>query len=96
MAEQKPAPYINVNLVVAEEGGQYVSHCPELGTFSCGDTEEEALANIKDAARVQLDALAEVGELGRFLEERHIVVKHEPVQAKKFTVQHNQPVPSLA
>ena len=95
--EGRTGPYINIHLEVTAEGDKYVSRCVELGTASCGDTQEEALANIKDAARVQVEALAEVGELGHFLEERNIVVHHEPLrQAGKLSVQHPQPVPSLA
>ncbi len=42
---------LNLTIVIEpdEEGG-YIVHCPELkGCWSCGDTEEEALANIEEA-----------------------------------------------
>ena len=53
--------------VVEKEGDQFVSYCEELGTSSCGDTIEEAF-------EVHLDALDEVGELGRVFRERAIEV----------------------
>ena len=46
--------------VVTEEDGQYVSHCPELGTVSCGSTLDEAFANLEEAIEVHLSALEEV------------------------------------
>ena len=60
--------------VVEKEGTQFVSYCEELGTSSCGDTIEEAFENIEEAIEVHLDALDEVGELGRVFRERAIEV----------------------
>ncbi len=42
---------LNLTIVIepGEESG-YIAHCPELkGCWSCGDTEEETLANIEEA-----------------------------------------------
>ena len=39
----------------------WCSSCPELGTATCGDTEGEAIRNIKEAIEVQLDAMRELG-----------------------------------
>ena len=37
-------------IVEQDEDGAYIAHCPELpGCWSCGDTEEEALDNIREA-----------------------------------------------
>jgi predicted RNase H-like HicB family nuclease len=37
-------------IVGQDEEGNYIAHCPELkGCWSCGDTEEEALTNIREA-----------------------------------------------
>lgn len=39
-----------------EEVGSYAAYCPELpGCASCGDTEEEALENIKEAIQLYLE-----------------------------------------
>ncbi len=58
--------------IVEEEDGQFVSTCCELGTSSCGDTVQEAFANLEEAIWVHLTALEEVGELDRVLRERNI------------------------
>ncbi|MBI4202300.1 MAG: type II toxin-antitoxin system HicB family antitoxin [Chloroflexi bacterium] len=60
--------------VAYREEGQFVSHCPQLGVASCGDTAEEALQNLDDALGAYLAALEETGELLRVFKERHIRV----------------------
>ena len=45
----------------------------------CGDTIEEAFENIEEAIEVHLDALEEVGELGRVFRERAIEVHQLPL-----------------
>jgi predicted RNase H-like HicB family nuclease len=58
-----------VNIKKTEEG--YSVWCPGLpGCWSQGDTEEEALGNIKDAITSYLDAVEELnkGEESRFVE----------------------------
>ncbi len=70
--------YIVLTGVVEEEDGQFVSHCRELGTASCGDTLSEALDNLGEAIDVHLKALEEVGELERTLQERNIRIDHHP------------------
>ena len=57
--------YIYVTGVAEREGDQWVSFCKELGTASCGDTPEEALANLDEAVQLYLETLAEYGELSR-------------------------------
>ena len=66
--------YIYVTGVVEREGDQWVSFCKELGTASCGETPEEAFANLDEAVQVYLETLAEYGELDRVFGERGIVV----------------------
>ncbi len=43
------------------EGDSYVSHCPELGVASCGDTPESALAMLKEAVELYLDNAEKLG-----------------------------------
>ena len=65
---------IVLTTLVEPEGDKYVSWCEELGTASCGDTVEEAFANILEAVEVHLNGLEEVGETERVFEERGIKV----------------------
>ncbi len=47
-----------------EEGGGYHAYCPALpGCHSQGETVEESLANIREAAELYLESLNESGEL---------------------------------
>ena len=43
----------------AHEDGQWVVNCLETGVSTCGDTQEEALANLEDARAVYREAVAE-------------------------------------
>ena len=49
--------FIVLTEIVEKEDDQFVSTCPELGTASCGDTIEEAFANLEEAIEVHLSAL---------------------------------------
>ena len=51
------------------EGNTYVAHVPELDVSSCGETEEKARTNIKDAVRGFLEAAEHKGTLDEILEE---------------------------
>ncbi len=51
------------------EGNTYVAHVPELDVSSCGETEEKARTNIKDAVRGFLEAAEDKGTLDEILEE---------------------------
>ncbi len=77
--------YIILTLVVDEEDGQFAAHCPELGTATCGDTIEEALANLREAVTVHLDALEEVGTREKVFAERKIKV-HESATEVQWTI----------
>ncbi len=46
--------------VVHREGDLYVADCPELGTVSQGRTVEEALANLRGASELRLEATGEM------------------------------------
>ena len=46
---------------------QYVARCVELGTSTCGDDFDEALANITEAVSLHLDVLDARGQLSESL-----------------------------
>ena len=68
----QPQGVIILTEVVEKEDGQFVGTCLELGTASCGDTIEEAFANLEEAIAVHLSALEETGEVARVFRERGI------------------------
>jgi len=41
--------------VITKEGKFFVSHCPELGVSSQGNSESEALSNLKEAVELYLE-----------------------------------------
>ena len=41
--------------VVVKDGAFYVAECPEVGTVSQGDNEDEAVANLKEATELYLE-----------------------------------------
>ena len=45
--------------VIVEEDGIFVAHCPELGTVSQGSSQDEALANLKEATQLYLEEFPE-------------------------------------
>ncbi len=46
-----------------DEDGIYVASCPALqGCYTQGDTYEEAIANIKDAVKLHIEARKSLGE----------------------------------
>ncbi|GEM_PF-4455521 len=66
--------YIVVTIAVWREEDVWVSRCLELGTVSEGDTEQEALDNIKEATESFLDTLEDLGECQQVLKEKGVVV----------------------
>ena len=43
------------------EGNRVVSKCPELGVASCGDSVEEAMANLREAVELYLENARKLG-----------------------------------
>jgi predicted RNase H-like HicB family nuclease len=41
--------------ILHQEGDLYVAECPEVGTVSQGGTEDEAIANLKEATELFLE-----------------------------------------
>ncbi|MCG2768731.1 MAG: type II toxin-antitoxin system HicB family antitoxin [Chloroflexota bacterium] len=66
--------YIIVTFEVTREGDHYISRCQELGTASFGRSEEEAVANVKEATLVYLNTLEDLGEREQVLKDRGIAV----------------------
>jgi predicted RNase H-like HicB family nuclease len=54
---------------IFREDDAYVAYVPVLDISSCGETDEEARRNIRDAVRGFLAASADMGTLGEILEE---------------------------
>jgi predicted RNase H-like HicB family nuclease len=77
-ASRQITGYIILTLVIHEEDGQFASVCPELGTASCGDTVDEALANIREATLQYLSAIDQNGTRERIFRKRNIPIY--PVQ----------------
>ena len=46
------------------EGKLVVSKCPELGVASCGESVEEAMANLREAVGLYLENAQRLGLLG--------------------------------
>jgi predicted RNase H-like HicB family nuclease len=63
--------------VLWKEKEGYVSKCPEIGVASAGDTVEDALRNLREAAELYLENAKEVG----ILEE----IESELLSEEKFT-----------
>ncbi len=74
--EAPPKGYILLTFRVYPEGHQWVSECIELGTTSCGDTIEEALANIKDATVLYLSTIDSNSSRDRIFRDRGIEIVH--------------------
>jgi predicted RNase H-like HicB family nuclease len=53
---------ITAELIPEEEGGFSV-YCPELDIYTQGETEEECLANLKEAAELHLEELGGVSSV---------------------------------
>ena len=97
---------IFVTAIVEHEDDQFVSHCRELGTTSCGDTVDEAFNALREAITVHLEDLADMGELHQFLRERNVNIViapdqhlHElnlPVPLETILSIFQHPLPALA
>lgn len=66
--------YIALTFVVSQEGKYYVSECLELGTSSFGETEREAVDNLKDATTVFLYTLKDLGDDRKILREKGVKI----------------------
>lgn len=47
----------NSNIVVVQENGVFVAHCPDLDVTSQGATKEEAIGNLEEALALYFEDL---------------------------------------
>jgi predicted RNase H-like HicB family nuclease len=45
----------NLTAILYKDDDMYVAECPEVGTFSQGDTIEDAVSNLKEATELYLE-----------------------------------------
>ena len=67
--------YIVVTIQIVQEGTQFTAEALEMGVASCGDTEEEARANITDAVNLYLGAIRLNGTRDRVFREKGIALR---------------------
>ena len=67
-----------------KEGDTYVAHVPELDVSSCGRTNDEARANVREAVQGFLETSAEMGTLDEILEESGYVREGNTWRAPEF------------
>ncbi len=95
--KMKPAGYIRLTLLIeASTDGGFVSYCPELRIASQGESEGEALNNLRDAADTFLNTIESLGDRERIFEELGLeVYPAEPRDAVSFDIKPRQVVSSL-
>jgi predicted RNase H-like HicB family nuclease len=69
---------------IFKEGDAYVAYVPALDISSCGDTDEEARRNIRDAVRGFLATSADMGTLSEILEEAGYRLEGDDWRAPEF------------
>ena len=74
MAKGRTA-YIVLQFVTEPEDGQIAAYCPDLDVATCGDTRDEAIANLTEAVTLHLNALTNHGEVLDELKERGIELR---------------------
>ena len=60
---------LEIDGLVWQEGNIFISYCPELDVSSCGDTVEEARANLRTAVRLFVEEAEKMGTLASILKE---------------------------
>ena len=82
---------------VFKEGADFVAHTPELDISSCGDTEQKALDNLKEAVRLFLEEADKMGTLNQILEEAGFLKRDDKLEGPEFisTQRISLPLPLL-
>lgn len=79
-----PARFIGVTLKVEKDGNSYLSTCPELDTFSYGDTIEEATQNIAITSLATIALHREDRHEDKFLSEKGVPVQTVGLHEKSY------------
>ena len=75
----------------------FVAHTPELDISSCGDTEQKALQNLKEAVTLFLEEADKLGTLNQILKEAGFFKHDDKLEGPKFvsTQRISLPLPLL-
>ena len=65
---------------ILREGDQYAAVCQELDVATCGDTVDDACANLDDAITLYLNAIEANGTRERVFRDKGIVVLRGPIR----------------
>ncbi len=57
---------VTVELIPEDEGG-YTVYCPELDIYTQGETEDECMANAREAIQLHLEELGESASIRRVI-----------------------------
>ena len=85
---------VPLTFIIYEEDGQFVAHCRELGTATCGDTMDEAARNIREAVTLHLETLEDLGEKEKYFKQKGIELQPVP-QSVATSQKVPKPVPQL-
>lgn len=82
---------------VFKEGTAFVAHTPELDVSSCGDTEQQAFDNLKEAVTLFLEEADKLGTLTQILEEAGFFKRGDTLEGPEFigTRRTSLPLPLL-
>ncbi len=80
---------------IFKEGRSFVAYTRELDVSSCGGTQQKALRNLKEAARLFLEEAEKMGALDRILEEAGYLKRKTRLLGPKFitTLRVSLPLP---
>lgn len=84
--------YVVLTALAEPDGALWSSTCLELGVTSSGDTEKEAIENLKDATILYLDTLDDLGIADRVLREKGVRIwMYEPAKTR-LKIRHDVPL----
>ena len=69
---------------IFKEGRSFVAYTRELDLSSCGGTQQKALRNLKEAARLFLEEAEKMGTLEQILEEAGYLMRKSKLQGPKL------------